>query len=278
MYVMGILNVTPDSFSDGGRYNSIEQALKHTSQLIEDGADIIDIGGESTRPGFERVSAEEETHRVCRVIEAIKESFDIPISIDSYKASVVDEAIKCGADIANDVWGLRLDKETDKGYEGDEDKTYGEVVRAAGVPIILMHNSRPLPSGVDELGTDLLGEEYIERFISEMNDMVKRALDAGIEKDKIIVDPGIGFGKTQEQNLLIMKYLPRIVEKMDYPVLLGTSRKTMIGTALDLPVEEREEGTLVTTILAAEAGCSYVRVHDVKKNVRAIKMYEAIRG
>ncbi len=277
MKVMGILNVTPDSFSDGGKYIGFDNALRHAEEMIAAGADIIDIGGESTKPGFEKVSAREEADRVCSVIAAIKERFDIPVSIDSYKAKVVKAALEAGADIANDVFGLRFDRAGSHEFDTDEGENYGNVVSAAGVPVILTHSTRSLDfQGNDK--SDYTGS-YIDSFIKEMKDMAEFALSEGISKDKIIVDPGIGFGKTQEENLAIMKHLSKVVKEVSYPFLLGTSRKSMIGAALgNLPPEEREEGTLVTTVLAAQAGCTYVRVHDVEKNIRAIKMYEAIMG
>ena len=286
VYVMGILNVTPDSFSDGGKYMSSDSILRHVEQMIEAGADIIDIGGESTRPGFQIVTPEDEARRVCEAISIIKQRYDIPISIDTYKACVLEAAINSGADIANDVWGLKLDNEKYKGYQGDENRRYGDVVAKTNVPIILMHSSRPTPAeeraGIDKHSDSAQYDNYglyIKKFISEMDEMVKRAESYGISRDKIISDPGVGFGKTQEENLAIIKYLPDIVNASDVPVLLGTSRKSVIGKALgDIDVNSREEGTLVTTVLAAQAGCSIVRVHDVEKNVRAIKMLEAITG
>lgn len=288
-YIMGILNVTPDSFSDGGSYCDTEKALKHVEQMLSDGADIIDIGGESTRPGFQRVSLEEETERVCETIRKIKESFDVPISIDSYKAGVADAAVESGADVINDVWGFKLDSDTYKGYEGDENKTMASVAVKTGVPVILMHNSRPTPQQEKESEENGLTEssktvvpvykdmkEYANILIAEINAMAESAERAGVLKENIIVDPGVGFGKTQDENLAVMKYLRDISERVSYPVLLGTSRKSFIGNALNLPVDEREEATLVTTIMAAQARCPFVRVHDVKMNARAVKMYEAI--
>lgn len=290
-YVMGILNVTPDSFSDGGSYNNADAALKHVEQMLSEGADIIDIGGESTRPGFQRVSLEEETERVCDTIARIKERFDVPISIDSYKAGVAEAAVKSGADVINDVWGFKLDSDTYKGYEGDENLTMAEVAVNSGVPVILMHNSRPTPQQEKEQAEGTPGttanltktayqdmKEYADILIGEINLMAESAVKAGVLKENIIVDPGVGFGKTQEENLAVMKYLGEITLRVPYPVLLGTSRKSFIGNALDLPVDEREEGTLVTTLMAAETHCPFVRVHDVKKNVRVLKMYEAIQN
>ncbi|MBO4591076.1 MAG: dihydropteroate synthase [Eubacterium sp.] len=290
-YVMGILNVTPDSFSDGGNYCDKDVALRHVEEMLEEGADIIDIGGESTRPGFQKVAPDEEINRVCSVISAIKERFDVPISVDSYKACVVEEAIKNGADVINDVWGFKLDNCSYKGYEGDEDRTMASVAVKTGVPVILMHSARPTPEGEKKLADEgtkvhVPASEasnvvrdmkvYAEELIGQINEMAEAAVNAGVLKENIIVDPGVGFGRTQEENLAIMKYLKDICEAVSYPVLLGTSRKTFIGNALGLPVEEREEGTMVTTIMAAQAGCPFVRVHDVKKNARALKMYKSI--
>jgi len=290
-YIMGILNVTPDSFSDGGSYCDKDVALKHVEEMLENGADIIDIGGESTRPGFQKVSPSEETERVCSVISSIKERFDVPISIDSYKACVAEEAIKSGADVINDVWGFKLDNCSYKGYDGDENRTMASVAVKTGVPVILMHSARPTPEEEKKLaeegatihvpasessGVARDMKQYADDLNKQIIEMAESAVKAGVLKENIIVDPGVGFGRTQEENLAIMKYLKDMCEAVPYPVLLGTSRKTFIGNALDLPVNEREEGTLVTTIMAAQAGCPFVRVHDVKMNARALKMYETI--
>ncbi len=250
-YVMGILNVTPDSFSDGGSYVDIEEARKQVARMIDEGADIIDVGGESTRPTHEPVIEEEELRRVIPVIKMIKEKFDTVISIDTSKAEVARQAILSGADMVNDVWGMK------------KDPNMAEVVKTFDVPVCLMHNQ--------------IGNEY-EDLLKGVKTGLKESLDiaknAGIDDNKIILDVGIGFGKTTEQNLEVLANM----EKFDfgYPLLLGTSRKSVIGNTLDLVVDDRLEGTLVTTVLGMTKGASIFRVHDVKENYRAIKMAKAI--
>ena len=251
-YIFGILNVTPDSFSDGGSFNSVEKAMSHVKQMIEDGVDVIDVGGESTRPGYTRISDEEEIDRVVPVIKAIKAGFDIPVSIDTYKSRVAEAAIDAGADLVNDIWGLKADDRM------------AEVIARKKVPCCLMHNRK-----------EAVYEDYLSDVRADLLECIRLAKAAGIEDDKIILDPGIGFGKTLEQNLKLMKHL-EIVTELGYPVLLGTSRKSMIGLTLDLPKDEREEGTLVTTVMGVEKQMAFVRVHDVKKNRRAIDMTRAI--
>jgi dihydropteroate synthase len=251
-YVMGILNVTPDSFSDGGRYIDINLALKQAERMVVEGADILDVGGESTRPGHVQIGDEEEIRRVVPVIRALKQQFSLPVSIDTYKSVVAEAALEAGADMLNDIWGFRYDENC------------ARLVAEYDVAVCLMHNRDNteytdfLPDVIEDLKTSLaIAEKY------------------GVKKDKIMLDPGVGFGKTLEQNRMIMNHLEEIVA-MGYPVLLGTSRKSMIGLTLDLPVDEREEGTIATSVIGAMKGCEYVRVHDVQKNVRALKMTDAI--
>ena len=234
-YIMGILNVTPDSFSDGGRYDGLDRAIEHAKQMIQEGVDIIDVGGESTRPGHVQITEEEEIARVVPVIRKLKEEFDIPVSIDTYKSAVAAAAIEAGADLVNDIWGLKYDS-----------KMAGLIAKT-GVACCLMHNRE---------NTDY--QNFLADFMDDMKECVKIAKDAGIADDRIILDPGVGFGKTYEMNLL------------------GTSRKSVIGLTLDLPVEEREEGTMVTTVYGVQKGCAFVRVHDVEKNKRAIRMTRAL--
>ena len=253
-YIMGILNVTPDSFSDGGQFNQIDAALKHVEEMIGDGADVIDIGGESTRPGYTKISDEEETGRVVPVIEAVKKEFEIPISVDTYKSGVAEAAAQAGVDLINDIWGLKYDD------------TMAGVIAEAGLPCCLMHNRD---------NTDY--HNFMEDGAADLSDTLFLARKAGIREDGIILDPGVGFGKTYENNLEIINRLEEL-KVFGYPVLLGTSRKSVIGLTLSLPVEERVEGTLVTTVFAVMKGCAFVRVHDIKENVRAIKMAEAIRN
>lgn len=250
--VMGILNVTPDSFSDGGKFNAVEKAVEHAKEMIEQGADIIDIGGESTRPGSQKVLEDEEIQRVVPVIEALSKVIDVPISIDTYKGRVAELAIEAGATMINDVWGFK------------KDPYMAEVAAKYDVPCCLMHNRD---------NTEY--ENLMEEVKCELSECIEIALNAGVKKENIILDPGIGFGKTVEQNLQVMKSLEEICE-MGYPVLLGTSRKSMIGKTLDLPVDQRVEGTIATTVMGVMAGCDFVRVHDIKENLRALRMTEAI--
>ncbi len=249
-HIMGILNITPDSFSDGGMNCNLSDALKRVEKMIKEGADIIDIGGESTRPGYTEIAPQEEIARITPIIEAIKSNFDIPISVDTYKASVACEAIKTGADMVNDIWGLK--------HDTDMAKVIAENKKA----ICLMHN-RTCPEY----------KNLIEDVISDLKESIFIAKTNGI--NKIIIDPGIGFAKTYEDNLAIVNNLDKL-HSLGYPILLGASRKSIIGLTLDLPVTERVEGTLATTVLACLKGAMFVRVHDIKENYRAIKMTEAI--
>lgn len=251
-YVMGILNVTPDSFSDGGQYNNLDSALKQAERMVADGADILDVGGESTRPGHVKIGDEEEIHRVVPVIEALKKRFDVPVSIDTYKSAVAEAALASGADLLNDIWGFRYDERC------------AELAAQYDVAVCLMHNRD---------NTDY--DNYRNEVLQDLRVSLSIAEKYGIKKEKIMLDPGVGFGKTLEQNLIIMNHLEDIVD-LGYPVLLGTSRKSMIGLTLDLPVDEREEGTIATSVIGALKGCEFVRVHDVKKNVRALQMTDAI--
>ena len=251
-YIMGILNVTPDSFSDGGLYDSLDAALFHAQQMVKEGADIIDIGGESTRPGHIRISDEEEISRVVPVIERLRQEFDIPLSIDTYKSAVAEAAIRAGADLVNDIWGLKYDPKT------------AAVISESGTACCRMHKRDQADYN------DFTGD-----FMDDMRECIKLADEAGISRDKIILDPGVGFGKTYEMNLTIINRL-EILHELGLPVLLGTSRKSVIGLTLDLPADQREEGTLVTTVYAVQKGCAFVRVHDVEKNKRAIRMTQAL--
>ncbi|MBO5291982.1 MAG: dihydropteroate synthase [Lachnospiraceae bacterium] len=252
-YVMGILNVTPDSFSDGGRFNRMDAAMAHTEQMIQEGMDILDVGGESTRPGYTLLSEEEEIERVVPIIEKVKSEFDIPVSLDTYKGRVAQAGIDAGADLINDIWGLKYDKKI------------ADVISKSGVPCCLMHNRKEPDYG-----------NFLQDVAADLAETIHLAEKAGIAEDKIILDPGVGFGKTYENNLEIINCLEEL-HMFGYPLLLGTSRKSVIGLTLDLPVTERLEGTLVTTVMAVMKRCAFVRVHDVQANVRAIKMAEAIR-
>ena len=251
-YIMGILNVTPDSFSDGGKYHQVDAALKRAEQMQREGAAILDIGGESTRPGFTPVSEEEEMERILPVIEAIKDNIDIPVSVDTYKSAVAESAILAGADLINDIWGLKADARM------------AEIIAKHNVACCLMHNRTNTEYG--NFGEDVL---------FDLKESLALAEKAGIAKEQIILDPGVGFAKSYEQNLEVIRNLKQITT-FGFPVLLGTSRKSVIGLTLDLPSEERIEGTLVTTVAAVQQGCAFVRVHDIKENYRAILMAEAI--
>lgn len=251
-YVMGILNVTPDSFSDGGRWNDRDRALKHVEDMQREGADIVDVGGESTRPGYTLISDQEEIERTAPVIEAIKSRFDIPVSLDTYKSRVAEAGIAAGADLINDIWGLK--------YDGH----MAEVIAKSGLPCCLMHNRREAAYG-----------DFLQDVAADLKETLHLAEIAGIAEDKIILDPGVGFGKTYEHNLKIIGALDKL-QVFGYPVLLGCSRKSVIGLTLDLPADERLEGTLATTVIGVMKGCSFVRVHDVKENVRAVRMTEAV--
>lgn len=252
VYVMGILNVTPDSFSDGGKWNHRDRALKHVEDMLKEGADIIDIGGESTRPGCKPLEAEEEIQRVMPIFRAVRENFDVPISLDTYKASVARAGIREGADLINDVWGLKYDPEM------------AQVIAQSGLPCCLMHNRR-----------EAVYEDFLQDTVSDLAQTLRLAEEAGIRRDGIILDPGVGFGKNYQQNLEIIHRLEEL-DTLGCPLLLGCSRKSVVGLTLDLPVDQRLEGTIVTTVMAVMKGCMFVRVHDVKENVRAVKMAEAI--
>ena len=251
-YIMGILNVTPDSFSDGGKFNGMDAAIAHAHQMVEEGVDIIDVGGESTRPGHIQITDEEEIARVTPIIEVLKKEFDVPVSIDTYKSHVAEAALQGGADLVNDIWGLKYDKKM------------ASVIAKYQAACCLMHNKN-----------EAVYKNFLKDMYAELQKCVDTAKAAGIGDDRIMLDPGVGFGKTYEMNLDVMKHL-ELFNGLGYPMLLGTSRKSMIGLTLDLPVTEREEGTLVTTVMAVQSHYGFVRVHDAEKNRRAIKMTEVI--
>lgn len=251
-YIMGILNVTPDSFSDGGKWDKPDVALRHAQYMCDCGADIIDIGGESSRPGHESISVQEELDRTIPVIEMIKSRIDIPISIDTCKSVVATAAIGAGADLINDIWGLKSDPEMAK------------VIAQSGLPCCLMHNR-----------ADMEYKDFMSDFLEDMRQTLSLAQSGGINADKIILDPGIGFAKTYEMNLEAINKID-VLKSLGYPVLLGASRKRVIGYTLDLPVEERLEGSVSAAVVGMVRGCAFVRVHDVKETFRAIKMASAI--
>ena len=258
-YIMGILNTTPDSFSDGGTHITVDAAVEHAWRLVEEGADIIDIGGESTRPGCAPTPLAEEIRRVAPVIEALGEDFPVPISVDTYKSGVAEAAIAAGAHMINDISALAIDPRL------------GEVVAEAKVPIVLTHmKGRP---------RDMQENPEYESVVSEVAEFLRasiaRAEEYGISKENLLIDPGIGFGKTCAHNLELLRRLNEL-RSLGYPILLGTSRKSFIGTTLGLPVEDRVEGTAATVALGIASGVDIVRVHDVKYMARVARMADAI--
>ncbi len=250
--IMGILNVTPDSFSDGGYFFDPQEALRQAQQMATESADIIDIGGESTRPGAIPISAEEEWKRIQPIIKAIKKEVDIPLSIDTYKGVVAAQAVKEGVHMVNDVWGLKADP------------AMAEVVAEYEIPICIMHNRKKA-----------VYQKLMDEILSDLQESIDLAINAGIRQDKIIIDPGIGFGKTLEHNLEVMHHLERF-KTLGFPILLGTSRKSMIGKTLDLPTHERLEGTAATVAYGITRGTDLIRVHDVKEMRRVAIMTDAI--
>lgn len=252
-YIMGILNVTPDSFSDGGNFDNEAAALKHAFRMAGEGADIIDVGGESTRPGSRPVPAGEEIARVTGIIKSITSELQLPVSIDTYRAKTAEAAIKAGANMINDIRGLKYDPDM------------APLAASSGVPVCIMHNRTN-------------GTEYhnlIEDMLAELGQSIEIALKAGIKNENIIIDPGIGFAKTWEHNIEIMKQLEEF-KRLGYPILLGASRKSFIGKILDLEVDQRLEGTLAVTSAGIMKGADIVRVHDVLENVRVSKVIDRI--
>ncbi|HDH99513.1 MAG TPA: dihydropteroate synthase [Firmicutes bacterium] len=257
--IMGVLNVTPDSFSDGGLFLRTEDAVRRAEEMAQEGADIIDIGGESSRPGAEPVPLEEELRRVIPVVREVARRLSVPISIDTYKAEVARRALEEGASIVNDISALRFDPDM------------AEVVARRRAPVVLMHmKGTPRDMQRNPYYEDVLGE--VEGFLRERKEA---AVGMGIPEENIILDPGIGFGKRVQDNLQLLKNLDRLVA-LGSPVLVGTSRKSFIGAVLDLPVEERLEGTLATLVLAVAKGAKILRVHDVRPAVRVVRMAEAV--
>jgi dihydropteroate synthase len=251
-YIMGILNVTPDSFSDGGMFDNLDEIVRHTGEMITNGADIIDVGGMSTRPGYKDIEVQEELDRVLPVIEALTKRFDIPISIDTHRSDVADGALLSGAVMVNDIWGLKFDPKM------------VEIIKKHNAACCLMHNRQTIDY-----------KNFLAEVVSDLQESVNIALKNGISSSKIILDPGIGFAKTYEMNLKAINRLDLIVD-IGYPVLLGASRKSVIGLTLDLSPSERIEGTVATSVIAVMRKCSFVRVHDVLETKRAILMTEAI--
>ncbi len=260
-HVMGILNVTPDSFYDGKRYDTVENAIDRALKMVEEGADVIDIGGESTRPGAYPVPETEEIRRVIPLIKTLSKQIRKPISIDTYKASVAEKAIEAGASIINDIGGLFMDKKMAK------------VVAEAHVPVIIMHK-KGLPRTMQKYP---IRKNGVSEIMSSLRKSISIAIDAGVKRDKIILDPGIGFGKTVRQNLEILNRLTEF-KSIGFPILIGTSRKKFIGDILNLSVQERLYGTLATIAVAIMNGAHIVRVHDVSEAVQVVTMCDAIRN
>ena len=259
--VMGILNVTPDSFSDGGKWNRRDDALRHMEEMVRDGADIIDIGAESSRPGFVPMSAAEEIERLLPFLEAVLPECPVPVSVDTFKADTARAALRAGAHLLNDIWGLQYT---------EEPGAMAQAAAEADVPVVVMHNQN--------------GTAYDGDVIAAMRGFFLRSFEiadaAGLSRENIILDPGIGFGKTAAQNMHVMRRMDELIsyDGVDYPALLGASRKSFIGAALDLPVEERMEATGAACVLGIMRGASIVRVHDVKPIARMCRMTDAILG
>lgn len=259
--VMGILNVTPDSFSDGGKWNRVDKALLHMEEMVRDGADIIDVGAESSRPGFQPMPAAEEQERLRPFLEAVLRECPVPVSVDTFKAETAEMAASMGVHILNDIWGLQY---------AEEPGRMARLAASYGLPVIVMHNQE--------------GKEYGEDIVADMKSFFRESLriaeKAGMQREQVIFDPGIGFGKTQEDNLVVLHRLAELMELdgEEYPLLLGASRKSFIGHVLDFPVEERMEATGAVCVLGIQAGCQILRVHDVKPISRMARMADAIMG
>jgi dihydropteroate synthase len=260
--VMGILNLTPDSFSDGGRFVDVETAMGRSEQMIAEGADIIDIGGESTRPGSQRVSVQEETDRVIPVIEAVTAKFDIPISIDTSKAQVAKAAVDSGAEIINDISGLRFDEQI---AEVAAETTAGLVLMHSRGEFEAMHSQTPV-------------KDIFEEIVADFRRSLEMAIAAGVKADSVVLDVGIGFGKTAEQNLQLIADLQRIIKMYpDHPMLVGASRKSFVGKLLDIPdPEARLNGSLAMAAIAAWNGASILRVHDIHETVETLRIVAAL--
>ena len=251
VYIMGILNVTPDSFSDGGNFNSLDKALYHTEEMIAQGADIIDVGGESTRPGHTKISDEEEIERVALILSAIRERFDVPVSLDSYKSGVI-KANSGQIDLINDIWGLKYDSEM------------ADVVATSDLPYCLMHNRKNSEYN-----------NFFEDFMADIKESLEIDEKAGIKKENIILDGGVGFAKSCEQNLQVINRTDKLCA-LGYPVMVATSRKSVIGLTLDRELSERVIGTVATTVIGVMKGASFVRVHDISENYDAIRMTKSV--
>ncbi len=258
--VMGVVNVTPDSFSDGGKFSSLDAAVKHATRLVEQGADILDIGGESTRPGADKVSAQEEMDRVVPIIEKLATMTDAPISVDTHKTPVMKAAVSAGAQMINDVNGLR-------------DKGAVKYAATAKVPVCIMH----MQGEPKNMQADPKYQDVVEDVIDFFQQRIKACEDAGVNRGSIIVDPGIGFGKTLSQNLTLLKNSARIINATQCPLLIGVSRKSLIEAQLGRAVGERLPASLGLAVQAVMLGARLIRVHDVRETVDAVRMVEAVR-
>lgn len=254
--VMGILNVTPDSFSDGGKWNSNTLAVSHATDMIKDGAHLIDVGAESTRPGHVALTPEEETKRLMQFLPDVLKVSMVPVSVDSYHYETMETALKAGAHIVNDIWGFQYD-----------DGSMAKTAAAFDVPVILMHNQE----------TEVYGKDMMDDLKHFFDKSIEIALSAGVRAENIILDPGIGFGKNAEQNMEILKRLDELTLAFPCPWLLGVSRKPFIGTILGTDADERDEGTAAVNLWGAEKGCSIYRVHDVKTTARELAVWDALR-
>jgi len=260
-HIMGVLNVTPDSFSDGGKYYDVRAAVEHAVRMVEEGADIIDIGAESTRPGAEPVSAEQELRRILPVLEQLVKQVAVPISIDTYKATVAEAALQAGAHIINDISGLRFDPRMK------------DVVAKYQVPVVIMHiKGEPRNMQQRPYYDDLIGEIY-----DYLAGSIEMATAAGVGPGQIVIDPGIGFGKRLPDNYEILKRLHEF-QGLHSPILVGPSRKSFIGRVLDLPPEQRLEGTIAAVVIAIQNGAHIVRVHDVRQIARACRIADLLVG
>jgi dihydropteroate synthase len=259
--VMGVLNVTPDSFYDGGRYHTLDEAVAQGIRMVEEGADIIDVGGESTRPYSDLLPIDEELKRVIPVIEALSKEIALPISIDTYKSEVAIRALEAGAAMVNDISAMRFDP------------AIGNAVAARGVPIVLMHmKGEPKNMQINPIYDDLLGE-----IVDFLRRAAERAVSMGIKRDLIIIDPGIGFGKSFDDNLMILRKLQRF-SSLGYPILVGTSNKSFIGHVLGLPVESRDTGTMATIAAAAMNGAHIIRAHNVRSAKETVAIIDAVKA
>jgi len=255
-FIVGILNVTPDSFSDGGRYTTVESAAAKAAQMVADGADMVEIGGESSRPGHVKIGAEQEMERVLPVLQALRKEIDVPIAVDTYKASVAEAALQHGAAVINDVHRFRLDP------------GLAAVCAKFNAVCCVMHNRGDTNYG-----------DFLRDVAEDLKDSTDMLIRTGVDPGRIIVDPGVGFAKSAEQNLEVLRNVNMFAKVLPFPVMIGTSRKSFMGKVLGLELDRRLEATIATTVLAVQQGCAFVRVHDVPENKRAAMMADVlVRG